>query len=77
MLLVVCNFFMKDRKSGRARPGVIGMTAPLSRKPQLSGEPKPTAGWRTDQRTHGLLIGLLLCALTLLVYSNSALRRKL
>lgn len=71
MLLVVCNFFMKDRKSGRARPGVIGMTAPLSRKPQLSGEPKPTAGWRTDQRTHGLLIGLLLCALTLLVYSNS------
>lgn len=62
---------MKDRKSGRARPGVIAMNAPLRGKPQLSGEPKPTAGWRTDQRTHRLLIGLLLCALTLLVYANS------
>ncbi|MCX6631662.1 MAG: DUF1736 domain-containing protein [Candidatus Solibacter sp.] len=62
---------MKDRKLGRARPGVTGMNAPLSRKPQLSGDPRPTAAWRSDRRTHGILIGLLLCVLALLVYSNS------
>ena len=62
---------MKGQKARRPRPGVSGINAPPSDKPRLSSERTSTAGGHTDQRFHGLLIGLALCALTLLVYSNS------
>ncbi len=62
---------MKDRKSRRSRPGVSEINAPTSSKPPLSGQRTPTAGVRTNQRLRVVVIGLVLCALTLLVYSNS------
>src|ERR1039458_254400 len=62
---------MKDQKSHRSRPGVAGINAPANGKPRLSGERAPTAGVRADQRSQRRLIGLVLCALTLLAYSNS------
>ena len=61
---------MKDRKSGRAGPGVSGTNPRLSSKPPKSGESTPAAGGRIGRRFHWLLIGLL-CLLTQLVYSNS------
>ena len=62
---------MKDQKSHRSRLGVAGINAPASGKPRPSGESAPTAGVRADQRSQRILIGLVLCALTLLAYSNS------
>jgi tetratricopeptide (TPR) repeat protein len=62
---------MKYRKSRRPRRDVTGVNAPVSGKLQLSGEHAPAAGGRADRRFQGLLIGLVLCVLTLLVYSNS------
>lgn len=62
---------MKGRKSRRSRPGISEAKAPACGKPQLSGERTPSAVESANQRSRGLLVGLVLCALILLAYSNS------
>jgi tetratricopeptide (TPR) repeat protein len=62
---------MKDEKSQRSRPGVPGINAPASGNSRPSGKPAPAVGVRAGPRFQTLLIGLVLCALTLLAYSNS------
>jgi hypothetical protein len=62
---------MKDQRSRRPHPGVTGIKALASGNPQLSGGRALAAQVPTHQRFHLLLIGFVLCALTLLVYSNS------